>query len=126
MRRPKQILMRVAILLAAAAASLTGAYLARAAKAQKVPGEQRRWTLEFRTGLEQPGQQRPVEVALSGDWTSTIVAVRSGEYDAALELVGVHLAGNAGGNVPPEALEQTQRRLSRRFWATYGNDGTLL
>ncbi len=45
---------------------------------------------------------------------------------AALELAGTHLAGNAGGNVSPEALEQTQRRLGRRFWATYRNDGALL
>jgi len=89
-------------------------------------GEQRRWGLEFRTQIEQSGRERPVEVGLAGDWTSTIVAVRSGEYDVALELADVHPTGNAGGNVPREALEQTQRRLSRLFWATYRDDGALL
>ncbi|HYM07626.1 MAG TPA: hypothetical protein VEU11_13795, partial [Terriglobales bacterium] len=97
----------------------------RAAEQQHIAGAQRRWKLDFQTRLEQPAGP-PVEVALTGEWTSTIVAARSGEYDAALELAGVHLTGNVGGNVPPEAVQQTEKRLSRRFWATYLNDGTLL
>src|SRR5262249_18593737 len=93
---------------------------------KQVAGDQRQWTLEFRTRLEQAGQKRPVEVALTGQWSSTIVATRSGEYDAALELADVHLTGYASRSVLREALEQTQKRLSRRFWATYRSDGALL
>ena len=107
------------------AALVVGAPGAAAAGTAKIPGEQRKWTVEFRTRLEQ-SQGPPVEVGLIGDWTSTIVAVRSGEYDAALELADAHLTGNAGGNVAPEALKQAEQRLGRRFWATYRNDGALL
>jgi hypothetical protein len=74
--------------------------------AESALGIQRRWTLSLRVRLEQPGA-RPAGIDLGGDWTSTVTAVRPGEYDAALELVG-------------QAL-----RLPV-FWATYRDDGTLL
>lgn len=122
MNRSKRTAVEAAMLVAAAA---LGPGLASAAATNRAAGEQRRWALEFRTRLDQPAGP-PIEVALTGEWTSTIVAARSAEYDAALEIAGVHLTGNAGGNVAPEALEQTERRLSRRFWATYRSDGTLL
>jgi hypothetical protein len=97
----------------------------RAATTASVLGEQRKWFLEFRTRIEQPGQSRPLEVALTGNWTVTVVAARTGEYDVALELTGAHLSGNAGGSVPRETIEQAQQKLARRFWATYQNDGAL-
>jgi hypothetical protein len=86
-----------------------------------VPGEQRRWTLDFRVRLEQPGGERPIEVDLSGDWVSTVSAVRPGEYDVALELANASLK-----SVPADASEQLRRRLARPFWATYRDDGALL
>jgi hypothetical protein len=89
------------------------------------PGEQRCWSLHFRVRLDQPGIQKPVAIDLTGDWISTITAVRAGEYDAALELANARLTGGAA-SVPAGAVEQTQQRLSRRFWATYRNDGALL
>lgn len=93
---------------------------------KQVPGDQRKWALKFCTRLEQSGQERPLEVDLTGDWTSAIVAVRQGEYDAALQLTDVHVGRAASGKISAGALEQTERRLSRRFWATYRNDGALL
>lgn len=77
-----------------------------------VPGEQRRWALDFRVRLEQPGGERPIEVELRGDWVSTISAVRPGEYDLALELANASMRG-----------EDFQ---ARPFWATYRDDGALL
>jgi hypothetical protein len=109
-------------------------------------GEQRRWALSFRASLEQPGQsidsskplatgsrQGPrlaplgssIDVELRGEWVSTIVAVRSSEYDAALELANLHVESNLG-IVPAGASEQIVRRLAHRFWATYTRDGALV
>lgn len=90
------------------------------------PGEQHRWSLEFRARLDQPGGQRQIEIYLSGDWVSTISAVRPGEYDAELEVAlgrftGAGLASPAAG-----AAEQFRRRMSRPFWATYRDDGALI
>jgi hypothetical protein len=97
-----------------------------ALRGDSVAGEQRRWMLDFRVRLEQSGQDHPVEIALEGEWISTITAVRAGAYDMALEIADVHLAGNPAANASREAVEQMRRRLSRRFWATYSNDGTLV
>jgi hypothetical protein len=102
------------------------------AGARAVPGEQRRWALDFRVRLEQPGGERPIEVDLNGDWVSTISAVRPGEYDVALELANASIRGGIGKNrdgqksVPADAGEQLRRRLARPFWATYRDDGALL
>jgi hypothetical protein len=84
------------------------------ARAAGTPGDQRRWTLDFRVRLEPPAGERPVEIALSGDWVSTVIAVRPGEYDAAIQLVDARLN-----------RAQALARLNRRFWATYGSDGAL-
>jgi hypothetical protein len=90
-----------------------------------VPGEQRRWALDFRMRLEQPGGERPIEIDLSGDWISTISSVRPGEYVAELQLSGAEMSGEGFKSVPPEAKEQMRRRLARPFWAIYGADGSL-
>jgi len=82
-----------------------------------VPGDQRRWVLDFRVRLDQARGGRPIEMELRGDWLSTIVAARPGEYDAALQLADGRMAG-AGGHLPPG--------VGRTFWATYREDGTLL
>jgi hypothetical protein len=111
---------------ALAAVILISAPAVRAAGVAATPGEQRRWALHFRVRLDQPGIQKPVEVDLTGDWISTVTAVRSDDYDAALQLANAHVTGAGGGSVPSDALEQTQQRLSRRFWATYRKDGALL
>jgi hypothetical protein len=103
-----------------------GAPVTRAAGAARVPGEQRRWALDFRVRLEQPGGERPVEICLNGDWVSTISAVRPGEFDAALEFVNARLKGDGVRSASAEANEQLGRRLARPFWATYRDDGALL
>ena len=95
------------------------------AAAHPAPGEQRRWALNFRTRLEQTGSARPVEIALSGDWTSTVSAVRTGEYDAELQLANLRLA-TPKGPTPADQLQAFERRLQRPFWATYRGDGLLL
>ena len=84
-----------------------------------VPGEQRRWALDFRVRLEQPGGDRPIEIDLRGDWVSTVVAARNDEYDVALELAGASIQGGAKG-------APAQEWRSRPFWATYRKDGALL
>jgi hypothetical protein len=90
------------------------------------PGEQHRWSLEFHARLDQPAGAQPVEIDLSGDWVSTISAVRPGEYDAELEVVAARIAG-AGVSAPSaDAAEGFRKRMSRPFWATYRSDGTLL
>jgi hypothetical protein len=118
------------------------------------PGDQRRWTLEFRARLEQPDGARAIEVDLSGEWVSTISAVRPGEYDAALQLAGARITGEGVRSAPDEARplagrhcasgaaaclsqpgspvkqlpgkHELERRLARPFWATYRDDGGLL
>jgi hypothetical protein len=88
-----------------------GAPVTHAAGAARAPGEQRRWALDFRVRLEQPGGERPVEIRLNGDWVSTISAVRPGELDAALELVNARLKGEGIRSASAEANEQLERRI---------------
>jgi hypothetical protein len=95
------------------------------AGSRTVPGEQRRWALDFRMRLEQPGGERPIEIDLRGDWLSTISTVRRDEYVAELQLAGAEISGEGLKSAPPEAKEQMRRRLARPFWVTYGNDGSL-
>jgi hypothetical protein len=97
-----------------------------AAGAGQTVGEQRRWTLDFRVRLEQPGGQAPVEVDLGGELVSTVSSVRTSEYDAAIEVAGARVTGRGVTDAPAGAQEELRRRLGRRFWATYSNDGTLL
>lgn len=94
--------------------------------AGRTAGAKRQWELDFHVRLAQAGQKQAVDVNLTGEWVSTIVAVRPGEYDAALELLNPHLTGNSMRTPSPDALQQAQRRLGRRFWATYRSDGALL
>jgi hypothetical protein len=89
--------------------AISGASVLRAA-ARAVPGEQRRWALDFRTRLEQPGG-RPIEIDLSGDWVSTISAVRPGEYDAALQLANACIKGDLGNSATTDAGEKLRQRL---------------
>jgi hypothetical protein len=90
------------------------------------PGEQRRWSLDFRVRLEQGGGEPPIEVRLSGDWVSTICAVRPGRYDVTLELANASFKDGGAKSDPADANEQLRRRLARPFWATYRKDGALL
>ena len=120
--RPTTIL-RQAIHILAVAVMIGAPFLGAAA--HPAPGEQRRWALNFRTRLEQTGGARPVEIALSGDWISTVVAVRTGEYDAELQLANLRLA-TPMSPTPADQLQAFERRLQRPFWATYRGDGLLL
>ncbi|MGA7342664.1 MAG: HEAT repeat domain-containing protein [Terracidiphilus sp.] len=110
----KHVLLGAAAFLAAASAS-----------AETHPGDQSRWSLDFRTCLEQRSAT-PVEVHMAGEWTSTIAAVRTGQYDAQLQLSELHFSGDAAKNASAAALAGLEARLSRPFWATYRSDGGLL
>src|SRR5262245_4960938 len=79
-----------------------------------VPGDERRWALDFRTRLEQQGSPRPVEIRLGGDWTWTVSAVRPAEYDVALQLVNVRINGSASSESNHQT-GQLQRRLAQIF-----------
>ncbi len=104
------------------AVTICGAHLVRAA-APIAPGEQRRWALEFRARLEQ-GAGRPIEFDLSGDWISTVSAVRPDEYDVMLQVANARVSG--GQNVPVSQSEQLRHGLERPFWGTYRRDGSLV
>lgn len=109
----------------AAAFAAAAAPLSAAPAPLPQPGDQSRWSLDFRTRLEQPAGP-PVEIHLTGEWVSTISAVRPGEYDAQLQINDPHFSGDPTKNVPATALDDLNRHLSRPFWATYRTDGGLL
>jgi hypothetical protein len=124
MNNTKLTLQSKAIATVALAAVIGGAPLRAAAPSGNVvPGEQRRWTVAFRARLEQAGGARPVEIDLSGDWVSTVSAVRPDEYDVMLQLANARLSGL--DSVPATQSEQFRQRLERPFWATYRADGSL-
>jgi hypothetical protein len=97
---------------------------AGAAAPEMQPGDQSRWSLDLRVQLEQHAAP-PVEVHLTGDWVSTIVAVRPGEYDAQLQIDHSGFTGDAAKTAPAASLDDLRRRLSQPFWATYHVDGEL-
>lgn len=99
--------------------------VAAAAASQVQPGDQSRWSLDFRARMEQ-NSARPIEIHMMGDWTSTITDTHAGEFDAQLQLADVHFTGDAARNAPAASLTDLQSRLSRPFWATYRNDGGLI
>lgn len=99
---------------------------ANAESAGAAPGEQRRWTLDFRVQLEQLGGKTPVEVRLTGDWISTISGAHRGEYDAVLQFSNAQVSGAGVPGAAASAVGALQRRLERPFWATYRDDGALL
>jgi HEAT repeat protein len=106
-------------------AALAAAFMAAAAGAVPLqPGEQLRWSLDFRARLEQGA--RPVEIHLTGGWVSTVVAVRPAGYDCELQIVDAGFAGDSVKEVSAAALQDLRNRLSRPFWATYRADGALL
>jgi hypothetical protein len=107
----------------AAFAVATGALAATTPSAMN-PGDQGRWSLDFRVRLEQ--QSAPsVEVRLTGDWISTLVALRPGEYDTQLQIADVRFTSEDTKNATAASLEDLRMRLSRPFWATYRADGGL-
>jgi len=96
-----------------------------AATSEMQPGNRSRWSLDFCVRLEQHAAPA-VEVHLTGDWVSTVVAVRPGEYDAQLQIADLQFTGDAAKNAPAASVEDLKRRLSRAFWASYRTDGGLL
>jgi len=63
---------------------------------------------------------------LQGEWSSTFVAARPGEYDVQLQVSNIIVSGNPARNASASSLEELRSRLSRPFWATYRSDGGLL
>jgi HEAT repeat protein len=112
----------LAVVAAVAAATTV---FATASAHEMHPGDQSRWSLDFRVRLEQHTAP-PVEVHLMGDWVSTIVAVRPGEYDTQLQVADVRFTGDATKSASAASLEDLRLRVSRPFWATYRADGGLL
>jgi len=107
------------------AALMATTTLAAAARSEIQTGDQSRWSLAFRMCLEQNAGP-PVEVRLTGNLVSTVVATRSAEYDAQLQVDHVSFTGDAVKSAAAVSLEELRLRLSRRFWATYRSDGGLL
>jgi hypothetical protein len=89
------------------------------------PGDRSGWSLDFRASMEQ-SSAHPIEIHLIGDWTSTISAVRAGEYDAQLQLANLQFAGDAVKSAPASSVADLQAGLSRPFWATFRSDGGLV
>ena len=88
-------------------------------------GDQTRWSLDFRASMEQSAAH-PIEIHFIGEWTSTVAAVRAGEYDAQLQLSDLQFTGETLTNVPASLIADLRTRLSRPCWATYRSDGGLL
>src|ERR1700722_4536875 len=99
--------------------------VAAAATSQIQPGDQSLWSLDFQSRMDQHSAP-PIAIHMTGGWTSTVTAVRVGEYDAQLQLADVQFAGDAVSSAPSASLARLRARLSRPFWATYRNDGGLL
>jgi HEAT repeat protein len=110
----------------AVATTLVAAAAATATIAQPIqPGDQSRWSLDFLARMEQ-SPAHPIEIHMTGTWTTTISAVRESEYDAQLQVADLQFAGDAVKGAPPASLATMQGRLSRPFWATYRSDGGLV
>ena len=109
----------------AVVAATTSVAVAAAAASLPLPGDQSRWSLDYRAAMQQKSASA-IEIHLNGEWTSTICAVRDGEYDAQLQLSDLRFSGDAVKSASPSALAALQTRLSRPLWATYRNDGGLL
>jgi hypothetical protein len=109
----------------AVATTLVAAGFSQTQAVQMHPGDQSRWSLDFRTRMEQRSAS-PIEVQMAGEWTSTVIAVRAGQYDAQLQLSHVQFTGVAAKSAPTAAIANLEARLSRPFWATYREDGELL
>ena len=88
-------------------------------------GDQSRWSLDFRAGMEQASTPL-TGIHIVATWKSTIVAVRDGEYDVQLQLTDPRFKGDAVKDASPAALSALQARLSRPFWVTCRQDGGLL
>ncbi len=99
--------------------------VASAGFSEVLPGDQSRWSLDFRVRMEQSSAPS-IEVHLIGDWTTTVVAVRAHEYDEQMQLEDLQFSGDAVKNTSTSSLAELRTRLSRPFWATYRNDGGLV
>ena len=114
-----------AVTITAVAAVLAATAAAFAASPQKLtPGDQSRWPLDFRVRLEQPSSHG-VEIHARGEWRSTIVGVRRGEYDVQLQIADLQFTGDPVKNVSPAAVAELRSRLTRPFWITYRSDGRM-
>jgi hypothetical protein len=111
--------------LAVATTLVAAAGFSQTQAVQVEPSDQSRWSLDFSSRLEQRSAS-PVGISMAGDWTSTITAVREGQYDAQLQLSDVHFTGDAAKSASAAARAALEARLCRPFWATYRDDGELV
>jgi HEAT repeat protein len=122
MKTTVRVTVRIAIAMMAAILITPSAATATVA----AEGTQRRWSIDFRVRLDQPQGEAPIQIRITGDWMTTVTAVRSGEYDAQLQLSNVRTTGEGIPHIPEGAAAKLQQRLERPFWATYRDDGELL
>jgi hypothetical protein len=124
---PASLVLAVATTLVAAAAASAPAKTALATSPSTLvqPGDQSRWALDFLSEMVQSGGH-PIEIHMIGSWTTTISAVRAGEYDVQLQLADLQFTGDAVKGAPQASLTAMRARLTRPFWATYRTDGGLL
>lgn len=111
--------------LAVATTFVAAAGFSQVQAVQVQPGDQSRWSLDFSARMEQ-SSAHPIEIHMNGDWISTIVAVRPGQYDAELQVANVQFTGDAVKSAPASSVANLRARLSRPFWATFRSDGGLL
>ena len=88
-------------------------------------GQQFRWTLSLQAGLQDQAGGPRQSIALSGEWRSTVVAVRPDSYDVRFQLASVHIEGSKAKRIDAKELSLAQERLSRPCWATFGQNGAL-
>ncbi len=97
----------------------------RAHAAPPARGQRLEWHVSLRAELLGDTGGSPGAVVIDGEWQRTVVAVRPDGYDVRVQLAAVRLGGGQSGNVPADALRLAQERLSKPFWLTVANDGTL-
>lgn len=88
-------------------------------------GQQQRWKVSFRAGLEGDKGTHSGAAALTGEWRKTVVAVRDDGFDLRYELSNVRIDSTASRRVTATELRLAQERLQKPFWVTCDLDGSL-
>lgn len=91
-------------------------------------GEQRRWKLAFEARMLQRGPrgEEVPSTTLEGEWVVTVVDDRADGYDVACEISNPRVSGGGVPNVQTADVATLERRVARRFFASYRADGAAL
>jgi hypothetical protein len=90
------------------------------------PGRQRRWALEVEAAVDRGAGGEPLVTRVVGDWLATVVAAARGSYDVAYEIAGARASGGGVSGVRAADVAELERRLGRRFYVTYRDDGAAV